>query len=95
MPCGTWEFYTKSMDEIDDLILEALSFYEPLTMNALIMGLNEEAIQTMPHFNMMVLEERLKKLIKKKYVVRQKQFKEYRYQRRIPPRSLLQRLRIL
>lgn len=80
------------MDEIDDLILEALSFYEQMNLNDLIMNLNEEKIEQLPFFNMMVLEERLKKLISKKYIIRTKKFKEYRYQRRVPPRPFWRRL---
>lgn len=80
------------MDEIDDLILEALSFYEQSTMNDIIMNLDEQKIEQMPHFNMLVLEERVKKLIRKKYVTRSKHFKEFRYQRRVPPRPFWRRL---
>jgi hypothetical protein len=80
------------MDEIDDLILEALSFYDQMTINDIIMNLDEIKIQDMPYFNMMVLEERIKKLMKKKYVIRTKHFKEYRYQRQVPPRPFWQRL---
>ena len=85
-------FYNIKMDEVDNLILEALSFYEKMTLNDIIMNLNEEKIQEMPYFNMLVLEERIKKLLKKKYIVRSKFYKEYRYQRQIPPRSLFSKL---
>lgn len=80
------------MDEIDDLILEALSFYDKMSLNDIIMNLDDEKIQEMPYFNMLVLEERIKKLVKKKYIVRSKHYKEFRYQRQVPPRPFWQRL---
>ena len=84
--------YNDCMDEIDDLILEALSFYEQMNLNDIIMNLDESKIEQLPYFNMIVLEERIKKLIRKKYIIRTKKFKEYRYQRRVPPRPFWKRL---
>ncbi len=57
------------MDEdIDDIILEALSFYTPMTKEQLVLDLDPKKVRAFPHFDLGLLEERMKFFIKNKKI---------------------------
>jgi hypothetical protein len=56
------------MDELDELILETLSFLEPMSTERLILDFDSDRLQQFPDFNKETLEKKLKSLIKQKKV---------------------------
>jgi len=53
---------------IDELILESLSFYTPLTIDQIILDLDNTKIKNIPEFSLEILEKRIKLFIKEKRV---------------------------
>lgn len=53
-------------DDIDTIILEALSFYTPMTKEQLILDLDSKKIRAFPQLNLELLEKRLSYFVKKK-----------------------------
>ncbi len=49
-------------NELEGLVLQTLSFYEPMTLAKIIMSFENEILQKHPHFNQEDLEGILKKL---------------------------------
>lgn len=56
------------MDELDELILETLSFLEPMSVERLILDFDSDRLQQFPDFDKETLENKLKALVKKKRV---------------------------
>ena len=54
--------------KIDELILESLSFYTPLTIDQIILDLDHKEIKNIPEFNLDILEDRIKFFVKTKRV---------------------------
>lgn len=74
------------MDELDELILETLSFLEPMSTESLILDFDSDRLQQFPDFNKETLEQKLKSLVKKKKVKLIKG-KEPTYIKLMPKRS--------
>ncbi|MEC7182619.1 MAG: hypothetical protein VXW15_07895, partial [Bdellovibrionota bacterium] len=55
-------------EKIDELILESLSFYTPLTLDQIILDLDHNKAQNIPEFSLDVLEKRIKFFVKTKRV---------------------------
>ena len=55
-------------DDLDELILETLSFFEPMTFEKIILDFDPVKLRLFPHFNREVLNERLTYLKKKKKI---------------------------
>ena len=55
-------------EKIDELILESLSFYTPLTLDQIILDLDHNKIQNIPEFSLDILEKRIKFFVKTKKV---------------------------
>jgi hypothetical protein len=51
---------------IDPILLEALSFYTPMTKEQLILDLDSKKIRAIPELNLELLEKRLNYFVKKK-----------------------------
>ena len=79
-------------DEIDTLLLETLSFFEPMSKEMIILDFNEDRLKQLDDFDLNQLEERLEKLIKQKQLKRLKKDKEVLYQKIMPKKSWWKRL---
>ena len=53
---------------IDDLILESLSFYTPLSIDQIILELDDHKIKQFPNFNLDTLEKRIRYYVKVKKI---------------------------
>jgi len=53
-------------NDIDTIILEALSFYTPMTKEQLILDLDSKKIRAIPQLDLELLEKRLSYFVKKK-----------------------------
>jgi UDP-glucose 6-dehydrogenase len=60
------------MDEIDNIILETLSFFEPMTKEMVILDIDKDRVQALSDFSIEELEKRLENLVKQKLVKREK-----------------------
>ncbi|MEE2744099.1 MAG: hypothetical protein VYD54_09340 [Bdellovibrionota bacterium] len=77
------------MDEdIDNIILEALSFYTPMTKEQLILDLDPKKVRAFPHFDLGLLEERMKVFIKNKKVKVTKDKNDQAYIKEFPKRKV-------
>lgn len=56
------------MDELEELVLETLSFLDPMTKEKLILDFDSDRLQQFPDFDKETLEKILKKLVKKKKI---------------------------
>ena len=55
-------------NKIDELILESLSFYEPLTLDQVILDLDHKKVKNTPELNLDIFEKRIKLFVKTKKV---------------------------
>lgn len=55
-------------EKIESLVLEVLSFYEPMSLELILLDMPEDEILSIPEFNREDLESALKILVKKKRV---------------------------
>ena len=54
--------------KIDELILESLSFYTPLTIDQIILDLDHKKVKSIPELNLDTFEKRIKFFVKTKKV---------------------------
>lgn len=83
------------MDEIDLLILETLSFLEPMSKEMLILDFDNAKLKEFEHFDTDLLEARIEKLVKAKKIRKIKKDGEYLYQKLMPKRSWWQKIKYL
>ncbi|MCK5884072.1 MAG: hypothetical protein KAG61_10300 [Bacteriovoracaceae bacterium] len=77
------------MTVLEEMTLETLSFYKPMTIESLVLSLDREIIDSMPGLDMSDLKDILTKLKKEKKVVLIKKNSKIYYQRKMPSRGLL------
>lgn len=83
----------KYSQELEDVVLGTLSFYEKMNESFLIMDLDSEFLLTHPELNKEVLSEILESLVKKKLARKIIVEKEVFYQRVFRKPSLFKRLK--
>ena len=77
----------KMSKEIEETILEALSFYDPMTKDEIILDLDDGKIQENPDFSLEVFENKLESLLKNEKVKMIKNGKNISYLRLFPKRK--------
>lgn len=80
------------MDKIDELVLETLSFYEPMTFANIILDFNDELLAGFPDFDKEQLVQVLSHLEQKKLIKKVMQEKEVAWIRVFRKRSWWKRL---
>jgi hypothetical protein len=80
------------MTELEELILETLSFYEPMTKEKLLLDFDIKKLKSKTAANMEDLELALKGLIKKGYLKTTGKEKEQTWIRVMPKKSFLKRI---
>lgn len=78
-------------EKIEALVLEVLSFYEPMSLELILLDMPEERIAEIPDFNREELEDILKKLKKESRITSSTVKKETYWIKKIPRKSLLKR----
>lgn len=80
------------MDDIELLILETLSFLEPMTKEMIILDFDSNELKNLGHFDINSLETKLNKLIKQDKVKKITKEKEIYYLKLMPKRPWWQKL---
>ncbi|MCP4915157.1 MAG: hypothetical protein GY909_18705 [Oligoflexia bacterium] len=81
-------------EKIDSLVLQVLSFYEPMSFEKILLDMPDDRIAEIEDFNREDLDKALEKLVKKKLAkLSYGEKKEKFWLRQIPKRSIFSRMK--
>lgn len=80
------------MTDLEKMVLEALSFYEGMTIEKVLMNFDKDKIESLQELEIDNLKELLDKLVSEKRLKKYKKDGRFFYLRKVPKRGLISRL---